>query len=373
MNPGTTRRGQPLLVFGLILGGWILTRFVLWEGLNLPRSLAEVPAAVLAGPIPPQPSQAAVPVASPATMLPQPAVLPLPALQPAPLPIPAPLMPAWEQPGTGGPVNRVTGGHQIAWIAGLAQLPIPLFQRGPPGLIERTASLTPASAALPVGPEKAANRWSADGWLMLRRGGVPLTASGLPAATYGASQAGAVLRYRLAPDSKARPTAYLRATTALQRPRGEEAALGLAVRPLAALPVALTAELRATRFASGTVVRPAAALVTELDRFNLPAGFSAEVYAQAGYVGGAGRTGFADGQARIEREVLNEGRVRLRAGAGAWGGAQRGASRVDLGPTATLDFPLGGGQGRIAADWRLRVAGTAAPQSGPALTLSAGF
>jgi hypothetical protein len=44
-----------------------------------------------------------------------------------------------------------------------------------------------------------------------------------------------------------------------------------------------------------------------------------------------------------------------------------------VGPTATLDLPLAGGSGRLSADWRFRLAGTATPGSGPALTLSAGF
>ena len=58
---------------------------------------------------------------------------------------------------------------------------------------------------------------------------------------------------------------------------------------------------------------------------------------------------------------------------GAWGGAQDGASRLDIGPSAAVSFRLGEGRGRVAADYRIRVAGEAEPASGPALTLSAGF
>ncbi|MEY4238629.1 MAG: hypothetical protein RL339_1230, partial [Pseudomonadota bacterium] len=111
----------------------------------------------------------------------------------------------------------------------------------------------------------------------------------------------------------------------------------------------------------------------ELPRFTLPAGLAGEVSAQAGDVGGPGGTAFVDGQLRVERRLLRLGRSELRAGLGAWGGAQKGANRIDVGPSATLDFPVGGGQGRVSADWRLRAAGNAAPQSGPAITLSAGF
>jgi hypothetical protein len=64
----------------------------------------------------------------------------------------------------------------------------------------------------------------------------------------------------------------------------------------------------------------------------------------------------------------------VRAGAGAWGGAQKGASRLDLGPAATMGLGLGASaSARLALDWRFRVTGDAAPSSGPALTLSAGF
>ena len=113
--------------------------------------------------------------------------------------------------------------------------------------------------------------------------------------------------------------------------------------------------------------------MTELPRFDLPAGLSGEIYAQAGYVAGPNASAFVDGQLRVERRLARLGRGELRAGLGAWGGAQKGANRIDVGPSATLDFPLGGGQGRVSADWRLRAAGNAAPKSGPAITLSAGF
>lgn len=375
-----TRRGQPLLVLGLILAGWIGARALLWEGLALPIEspigppmgpLAAAPKTVPDAPLRPSP---AVPItqrsAAPAMARP----LPVPA---APLPqpdvaAPLPVFTSGGEPGPGGSTPRLAGGHQMAWIAGLAQLPTPQFLQGRPGPTDRTASLSPAiPPARAAG--KAGNRWSVDGWLLLRQGGAAPVAGGLPSPTYGASQAGAVARYRLAPSSPHRPQLYLRVSSAIERPRGEEAALGLALRPLAKVPLVLTGEVRATRLDRATAVRPVLSLVTELEPVKLPLGTRAEVYAQGGYVGGSGATPFIDAQARIERRVATVGPVELRVGGGAWGGAQKGAGRIDVGPTATLDFPLAGGQGRIAADWRLRVAGKAAPQSGPALTLSAGF
>lgn len=382
-----TRRGQPLVFLGAVVLGWIGARTALWQDLAVPLTLPE-PLSVLAGPLerPAQPGSA--PKVVPAAVARPAAVAPVP-IAPAPYHAPpiteprpgAPLLqaplPAFAPGGTkavAAGTPQLAGTHQLAWLAGVAQLPVPLFVRDRLSGTDRTASLIPAEARTArLAPTGNGTRWSVDGWLLLRRGGAGLAPGGLPTPTYGASQAGAVVRYRLSPASAHRPALYLRATSALQAPRGEEAALGLAVRPLARLPVSLQAELRRTQFASGAVTRPAIGLVTELDRFTLPAGLTGEVYAQAGYVGGSGATAYAEGQARIERRVVTIGRGELRLGAGAWGGVQRGASRVDVGPGAVLDFPLGPGQGRIAADWRLRVAGNAAPASGPAITLSAGF
>jgi hypothetical protein len=223
-------------------------------------------------------------------------------------------------------------------------------------------------------------RWSGDAWLLLRDGGNGFNAPGaglpgavIPSGFYGGSQAGAVLRYRLAPDSNWRPTLYLRAASGIERPRGEEVALGFAVRPLPKVPVTAMIEGRATRTMSGTIVRPAAALVTELPPFRLPAGVRGEMYLQAGYVGGRDATGFVDGQLRLEKPLASVGGLKLRVGGGAWGGAQRGARRLDLGPTATLELPLGVANSRLSADYRFRLAGSAAPDSGPAITVSVGF
>lgn len=379
------RRGQPLIVLGALLLGWVGLRAALWEDIAFPVLPAPVEDAI-ARVLPPVAQRGAEPVAGPTRQAPAfaqdepviarpPATVAPPPLPLSPRPLAAPVAPVPEFVPAGGGVNtaRVAAAHQLAWMAGVAQLPVPRFVMDRLSQTDRTASLIPAEARQARTAPLAAKRWSVDGWLLLREGGAGATGPGLPSPSYGASQAGAVLRYRLAPSSSHRPSAYLRASTAVQSPRGEEVALGLSARPLAQVPVAVLAEVRATRLASGTRLRPAVGAVTELSRFSLPAGFSGEVYAQAGYLGGPDGTAFVDGQVRIERRIARLGQGELRAGLGSWGGAQKGASRVDVGPSATLDFPLGSGQGRVSADWRLRAAGNAAPQSGPAITLSAGF
>ena len=223
-------------------------------------------------------------------------------------------------------------------------------------------------------PAREQRRWSADGWLLLRSGGNMSLATGSAPATYGASQAGTVLRYQLVPHSAHRPAAYLRTTATLNGSREKEAALGLSARPIARLPVVAAVEVRGSDGSGGTNLRPAAFVVTELPPVGLPMGMRGEAYAQAGYVGGRDATAFVDGQLRVDRPVGHLGRTGLRLGGGAWGGAQEGASRLDIGPTAAIDMGLGKAASlRLGIDWRFRVAGNAAPDSGPAITLSAGF
>ena len=251
---------------------------------------------------------------------------------------------------------------------------LPLAQ-GTPATRQSAEFGTPdGTAAFPANVTALAatrTRWSADSWLLLREDTTTPVLSDRP--SYGRSQAGAVIRYSLAQASPLRPHAYLRASAALTGAREQEIAAGISARPLAKLPLRLAVEARAGETARGTRLRPAAFAVTEFPPLRLPLGARAEAYAQAGYVGGEYATAFADGQARIERPVFQRGQTELSAGAGVWGGAQRDAARLDIGPTAAVTFRLGEGRGRVAADYRFRVAGDAEPSSGPALTVSAGF
>jgi hypothetical protein len=199
----------------------------------------------------------------------------------------------------------------------------------------------------------------------------PLAAVG---SSYGRSQAGGVLRYRLAPTSGHRPAAYARVSRALSGPSETELAAGLSARPFARIPVSLAAELRVTDRSLDREVRPAAFAVTELPPLSLPRGLRAETYLQAGYVGGRFATAFVDGQARLDAGFAKLGRGgEVRLGAGAWGGAQKGAARLDVGPGATVGFGLGKAWSRVALDYRIRLAGHASPRIGPALTISAGL
>lgn len=277
-------------------------------------------------------------------------------------------------PGTGQPAltpavwladngspPRLPGGADI----GLGGAPI--------GLTGQSAPEAPAPIPLSPGrSEGTEDRWSADMWMLARKESPLPMASGRP--VYGGSQAGAVLRYRIAPESGHRPLAYLRASTAMGAVRESEIALGVGARPLAGIPIVVAAEARGFRSASGRKsFRPAALAYTELPPFALPMGFNGEAYLQGGYVSGTYKTAFIDGQFRADRKIAQFAGARVRLGVGVWGGAQKGASRLDVGPGASAMVNIWGAPSRVSLDWRFRLLGDAEPKSGPALTISSGF
>jgi len=213
-----------------------------------------------------------------------------------------------------------------------------------------------------------------DAWALLRGKDGGLASPGVLPATYGASQSGAVLRYQFDPNDRRRTAGYLRTVSALGAIRENTMALGLQARPVPGIPVVVAAEGRLMEQAGRYHFQPAAFAYTQLPPTELPGKFRAESYLQAGVVGGRCATPFVDGQLRVDRTLLRLGNIDARIGGGVWAGAQRGAGRLDTGPTAAISMPLGRKMfGRVAVDWRFRVAGDAVPESGPALTLSAGF
>jgi hypothetical protein len=373
------RRGGPLVMLVVLLAGWSGARAVWWENPFAP--LAEVGEALLALP-------EADPVAAPAPdtlSTTDTLAVNLPPLAGAGL-LPAPL---WTsgRPARLAPDPRVTAGHRLLWLAALRHpglraggepAPDPLA----PG--QWAGGSTPAPFLPPLLPPRggtaasAGGRWSVDGWAFWRQGAdsAPVSQGRVP--IYGASQAGAVLQYRLAPGSARDPRLYARAYRALVRRGESEAALGASARPFARVPLRLTGEVRYTDAAFGNDIRPAAFGVTEFAPLALPMGTQLEAYGQAGWVGGPQPTAFADGQASLTREVgpvaaLTDDALRLSLGAGAWAGAQEDAQRVDLGPTLRLDLRIGTVPARLSVDWRQQVAGDASPGSGVAATLSTGF
>ena len=290
--------------------------------------------------------------------------------------VPVPLAHATvaELPTVPVTIPHVAAAHQLLYLAALGPLPLPpdlALLAMPPKSSPEMTSAPPAALAT------ATSRWSGDGWLLVRRGSGGLAAaSGFP--SYGASQAGGVIRFALAPNSPHAPQAYARLSRAIGGFDESEVAAGLSARPFANLPLRLLGEARVQRGPGGTRVRPAASLVSELPPVRLPLGIVGEAYAQVGYAGaplGAkrGATAFFDVQAVAERKLASAGPAELRLGAGAWSGGQKGVARLDLGPRASLRLATGPATSRLALDWRFRVAGNARPASGPTLTFSTGF
>lgn len=392
MRIGNRLRGQPLAILLLILGGWTALRVATWQAPDWDHSELRA-MSIKAGPeitdaavegmaLAPRYAPFSVPVAYPYVTAPQHFWAGARFGEGAPSHYAPPAPPIRAAMAAGGahltsygmrpPTDFGTGflrqgGHP--WMAQLDRLGVsPIFA----AYGGQSAPEAPAPITMPPGgAQMRGDRWSADSWMLLRRETTQSLASGRP--VYGGSQAGAVLRYHLKPQSGHRPLAYLRASQALGGIPQTEMALGLGIRPLPALPVTIAAEGRAFRSLGRTEIRPALLAYTELTPRALPLGFRGEAYLQGGYVGGSFKTPFADGLLRIDRGLMPSAQADLRLGGGLWGGAQKGAKRVDIGPSASARLDFAGVPSRVSVDWRFRVKGDAEPKSGPAVTVSAGF
>ncbi len=222
------------------------------------------------------------------------------------------------------------------------------------------AAAIPAIALLPL-PGSTASRWSGSAWLFARSGERPGLAAG---GSLGGSQAGARLLFRLDP----RLALSARLYTPLESTRGAEAALGLEWQPSRSIPLRLLAERRQRLGRDG---RSAFALLAYggVSERPIAGPVRLDAYAQAGLVGLSRRDAFADGALRLSLPVEKD----LSAGAALWGAAQPGVSRLDIGPSLSLRHRVGSTNLRLSADWRFRIAGEAAPGSGPALTIASDF
>lgn len=362
-GPAARRRGQPLLALALVLVGWITGRALTLQDYPLngpPAHPASVP------PLRHQPSLARQ-------------ILPLPLRRPHPhISSLAPQRTSAPPAATSTP-----------WPPIPSPAPVPFLLPPLAPLPPRNAALIPPIASTPsqsADPQefyeplvaKDDPRWSGENWLLMRAGsGSAAQAPG--AASYGASQAGAIVRYRFGKGEPQDSYGYLRTSLAINAPgKDKEVALGLGIRPVRRLPVRALVEARLQDTSRSPMqVRPVATLITELPWQRLPRGFRLEAYGQAGYAGGKAATAFFDAQALLDHPVRGvvSRNGDLRAGVGMWSGGQEGAVRLDVGPRVA--FRLEGGRlfgpTRVALDWRLRIAGNARPGSGPTMTVTSAF
>lgn len=183
----------------------------------------------------------------------------------------------------------------------------------------------------------------------------------------GGSQAGVRISAPLREDGRISLT--MRVSAPLSGQPGAEAAAGVALKPLPDVPVTLIVERRVAIDRGGR--NDFAALVTTgvSDRA-LTHHLTLNGYVQAGVVG---HDGFIDGAVSIAHDVVARGATRLTMGGGAWGAAQPGVARLDAGPELGLATHIGRVGLRVLASYRVRVAGHAAPPTGPAFSFGTSF
>ena len=361
--------GEPVFVIGALVGCWILARTMLWQS-----PLAEFPDAQ--SELAPLGSNGRIASGSGAGMTApseqdQEIELAVESVAPSDsvVGMAQPIPPNASEPSAGQ--SRPSVDHGIISIAP----PVNVRVTTEAAELNRQKRVVGAASgsSLSLRSERKPKRWSLHSWAFYRPDSRLRTSPSQLPPTYGASQAGAVLRFQFSKKATQRPFAYLRASAALSGPRQADIATGLGARPVARIPVTAMAELRVSRNDGRKEIRPAGLAVTELPPIELPLDARGEIYAQAGYVGGNFATAFVDGQARVDREIVDFDLASVRLGAGIWGGAQKGAARLDAGPTANVQIRLANRPVRLALDYRRRIAGNARPQSGIALTLSTGF
>ena len=232
---------------------------------------------------------------------------------------------------------------------------------------ENSASAKAVLAATPLVPglptPTAHNRFSGSAWALMRGNGAPSLASG---GQLGGSQIGVRLFYTPGPEAVA---LTVRISAPLSQRAGREAAVGVALR---GRNVGLIAEQRIALDRGG---RDAPALFAYGGVYDvkLPGRLKLDGYAQAGVVGVKNPAAFVDGAIRVERAVLKAKKASLSVGAGLWGGAQPGVSRIDIGPQIVARIAVAETSLRVSAEWRQRVAGDAAPASGPSVTVGFDF
>ena len=260
------------------------------------------------------------------------------------------------------PEHRAALVRQETAIAGAAATPIQPRQIAAASSAD-TPIPTPKAIApgLPAPPSH--NRFSGSAWSLMRSDGAPSLASG---GQLGGSQIGMRLFYTPGPEALAITARF---SAPLSQPTGREAAIGIALR---GRNFGIIAEQRFALDKGGRNA-PAVFAYSGVSDVKLPGGVRLDGYAQAGIVGVKSPAAFIDGAIRLERTILSADKSSLAVGAGAWGGAQPGVSRLDIGPQVVAHIGAAGTNLRVSAEWRQSVAGNAAPASGPSVTVGFDF
>jgi hypothetical protein len=224
--------------------------------------------------------------------------------------------------------------------------------------------IRPGPEALPPLLSSSVKRFSGSAWALSRSDGAGSSLAN--GGQLGGSQVGARIFYTPGPQALALTARF---SAPLASPRGREASVGVALR---GKNVGLIVEQRFALDKGGRDA-PSVTAYGGVSEVQLGYGIRLDGYAQAGVVGIRHPQGFVDGAIRLETTVAQDRGSRLSAGLALSGGAQPGVSRLDIGPQLVARLPVGNTALRVSAEWRQRVAGNAAPGSGPAVTVGFDF
>lgn len=228
--------------------------------------------------------------------------------------------------------------------------------------IARRVERIPSALAPPAAVWRP-SRLNGSAWLLVR-GGPAGTVSG---GQLGASQGGIRLTYAL--DARRRFALAARIAAPLKG-TGREVAFGVEWQPTR-LPIRLIAEQRFVL--DGGRGGPTLGVIGGYGPSDIGPGVRLEAYGQAGAIARDGIEGFIDASARVTHPLGSVHGVRIDGGVGAWGSAQHAADRLDIGPSIVATVPVAGKSLRLTLDWRERIAGSARPGSGPALSIGSDF
>jgi len=363
----------PVRFLALTVAGWTLVRLTALGAISGFTLGYAKPAALP----PPVSSQlASLPTANPIQLQPysygaySPAAYPAMQVIPVRVPVPyylpvyvsAPAAPATAQPQpiSPRPAWHLPNSGSSFVLGDYPSLPAPDQDLSALAATSSWGAISTPAVVAPLPVETRLKRWQLSSWAFLRGPAVPdsLAAAG----QLGGSQAGGRLLYNFSHSI----AASLRITSPIGASTGAEIAGGIRWIPLRSIPIAITAERRQSISRIGG--RSDFALFAEggLYRRPLPLRLYLDGYFQGGVVGVSRRDLLIDGAATVSRPLFG----RISVGLGIWGGAQPGLSRLDAGPRISLHV-----RRNVYAhfDWRQRVAGTAQPNSGPAITLATDF
>jgi hypothetical protein len=234
----------------------------------------------------------------------------------------------------------------------------------PETIIQPPAAVPSAQEMQPVRPK---SRLTGDLWLFSRSTSGPIIGTLL-----GGSQGGGRLKYRLS-SNPTRPSlsASLRFAKPLQG-QGLEISPGLSVGVGQKWPIELIVERR-VRPEKGNEDQWALLAAAGIPTTELAKGLTLEGYAQAGIVGVKKPISFAQVGIGLHRSIASENNLQIKAGAGLWADQQKTTGRLDLGPEIVAVMKAGERPLRLSAQWRFKVAGDAQPGSGPSLSIATSF